>query len=409
MASHDNVLSWTPHEVADWLQDRGHCEYIDTFKKNKMDGRALLALKEKDLRLLDGLATCLGDLKRIWLDIQELKGHVQPTNGHPFISNRFAANGHCKSTPTQGTITVNAFHHDCQDGASMSCSQCAQASPFHIISDRWKALIAVAYALGSFLISAIVMTIVHERVPDKKLYPPLPDIVLDNIPVIPYSFELCEITALSLFILLGIIIVFHKHRFVIIRRLCAIAGTVFLLRCATMFVTSLSIPGRHLECDSKTNGDFASIMNRAIQIWSGFGMTIAGVRTCGDYLFSGHTVAVTLSNFFITEYTPDSWHLLHFLTWTLNLSGIFFILAAHEHYSIDVLIGYYITTRLFIYYHALANSRIARQRQRGRTFSYLPMFVVFEYNVEPVANEFEWPISWPSKWRFGLKSDNESK
>lgn len=40
---------------------------------------------------------------------------------------------------------------------------------------------------------------------------------------------------------------------------------------------------------------------RALTIWSGFGMTLAGVQTCGDYMFSGHTVVITLLNFFVTE------------------------------------------------------------------------------------------------------------
>lgn len=37
-------------------------------------------------------------------------------------------------------------------------------------------------------------------------------------------------------------------RSIAIRRFCALSGSVFLLRCATMFITSLSVPGSHLEC-----------------------------------------------------------------------------------------------------------------------------------------------------------------
>jgi hypothetical protein len=37
-------------------------------------------------------------------------------------------------------------------------------------------------------------------------------------------------------------------------------------------------------------------------------------------------------------YTPDSWTALHHFGAVLNGSGMFFILAAHEHYSLDVLV-----------------------------------------------------------------------
>lgn len=96
--------------------------------------------------------------------------------------------------------------------------------------------------------------------------------------------------------------------------------------------------------------------------------------------------------------TPRSWNFIHTLSWVLNLFGIFFILAAHEHYSIDVFIAFYITTRLFLYYHTLANTRAYQQSRRARIW--FPMFSFFECNVNgPVPNEYCWPFSRPAMMR----------
>ena len=73
--------------------------------------------------------------------------------------------------------------------------------------------------------------------------------------------------------------------------------------------------------------------------------------------------------------------------------AIFFILAAHEHYSIDVFIAFYITSRLFLYYHSLANSRVLRQPDSVRTRIWFPLFSYFESSIDGIVpNEYEWPL-----------------
>lgn len=59
----------------------------------------------------------------------------------------------------------------------------------------------------------------------------------------------------------------------------------------------------------------------------------------------------------------------HWACWLLSASGVVCILIAHEHYSIDVLIGYIATTRIFWWYHTLANTHV---RAHARLHAYTP-------------------------------------
>ena len=91
--------------------------------------------------------------------------------------------------------------------------------------------------------------------------------------------------------------------------------------------------------------------------------------------------------------TPRRIPLLHTFCWILNVFAIFFILAAHEHYSIDVFIAFYITSRLFLYYHSLANNRVLRQPDSVRTRIWFPLFSYFESSIDGIVpNEYEWPV-----------------
>ena len=173
-----------------------------------------------------------------------------------------------------------------------------------------------------------------------------------------------------------------------------------MLRCVTMLITSLSVPGTHLECQPRPYGDLWNKIHNAYIIWTGAGMSLQGVRTCGDYMFSGHTVALTLLNFFITEYTSRRIYFLHTFTWICNVFGVFFILAAHEHYSIDVFVAFYITSRLFMYYHMLANKHKndmdvkETSYEAQRAWFWFPLFSFFESSIDgKIPNEFAWPLT----------------
>ncbi|VDN42562.1 unnamed protein product [Dibothriocephalus latus] len=288
---------------------------------------------------------------------------------------------------------VNLFEgpvvHGRLPGQSESYSVC-ESNP-----KLWKVAVSALYAMFSFSVTAFVMVLVHERLPEMSKYPPLPDILLDNLPYIPWAFEAAEIVAVALLAIWLTILVFHRHRFILLRRYCSLLGTVFLLRSVTMFITSLSAPGRHLstECKPFVFHSFSERLRRAAEIFFGLGMTLRGVRTCGDYIFSGHTAVITMLNFFITEYTPPSFHPLHIFTWILNVFGIFFILAAHEHYSIDVFVAVYITSRLFLYYHWLANNQFLMRQDKQRARIWFPLFTFFESDSRgAVPAEFSNPF-----------------
>ncbi|XP_017783768.1 PREDICTED: sphingomyelin synthase-related 1-like [Nicrophorus vespilloides] len=387
-----SVLSWTEKDVEEFLIREGFDQsvIIKLCDENKVNGKCLLSLNDQDFQLEPLKNLVLRDRKCLYVAVKTL----QRENHNLLIE--------------LGLLelqSVNLYSHSIKQESEYCESE--RISPpasedgrsQRLPPDIWKAFLSFCYVVFVTWITAFVMVIVHDRVPDMKKYPPLPDIFLDNVPHISWAFDMCEVTGTFLFTIWLIVLLFHKHRFILMRRFFALSGTVFLLRCVTMLITSLSVPGAHLQCEPRnyemqetTYDHLIFKISQAYFIWRGAGMSIQGVRTCGDYMFSGHTVALTMLNFFITEYTPRHLYFVHTLTWIMNMFGIFFILAAHEHYSIDVFVAFYITSRLFLYYHTLSNNQALMQRDSTRTRIWFPLFSYFESGVDGIVpNEFESP------------------
>ncbi|OWA51986.1 Sphingomyelin synthase-related protein 1 [Hypsibius exemplaris] len=394
------VDSWTIHDVEKWLALQNFSPDLrELLKSHEIDGYSLLRITEHDLRTAPLSLTKLGVIKRLAGAIAALKSttiaKVDITKpGLPVKEENSNGNGN-----QTGRGVCHVFSSDGGDGASSSSSDTEEHRRLPPLKPEiGRAVIALGYFLVATVWTAFVMVIVHDRVPDMEKYPPLPDFVLDNVPLIPWAFDLCEVAGFILALTWVTVLLFHKYRFILIRRYFVLMGSIFILRSICMLITSMSVPGRHLKCAGKNFGDSGLRLRQALVIARGFGMSIQGVRTCGDYMFSGHTVVITVLNHFITEYTPKRYRMVHIASWVLNLFGMFFILAAHEHYSIDVFIAFYISSRLFLYYHTLANTDILRRFPR-RANLYFPLYSFFEADVyRVVPNEYQSFFS--TKWPF---------
>jgi shingomyelin synthase len=183
-----------------------------------------------------------------------------------------------------------------------------------------------------------------------------------------------------------------------------ILGLLYLMRAVTMYVTVLPVASYTYYCSPKMNTTtFVGVMKAALKISSGFGLSINGQHTyCGDYMYSGHTVILVtaylviqeckLSNCIFNEIKPirlinfspftkmfwssnltDSprrswrWILVHWFYWIMALVGIVLVLVSRGHYTIDVLVAYYVTTRLFWIYHSLANNNFLKVMKQQKS------------------------------------------
>merc|ERR1711974_154936 len=98
------------------------------------------------------------------------------------------------------------------------------------------------------------------------------------------------------------------------------------------------------------------IVQRVLTILSGGGLSINGKHVlCGDYIFSGHTATLLLSYLVVRQYSGS--RALQTVCLLLSVLGVTFLLLGRGHYTIDVVVAYYITTRLWGLYHLLAENK----------------------------------------------------
>jgi shingomyelin synthase len=266
--------------------------------------------------------------------------------------------------------------------------------------ERWKTLVALVFVFFNFLATTASLSITHElRLAEAG---PLPDITLDNIPYQTWALDVSEILIMVATITASLIVVFHKHRLILIRRVCLIVGLLYGYRAITMIVTVLPSANPEYRCDPKLNHTITTleVARRVVKIISGFGLTINGQHVyCGDFIFSGHTMILILCYLIISEYTPRCLFPIHWLAWLTAVTGVVMLMLARGHYSIDVILAYFITTRLWFMYNSIILNPSFQTRSTTNHLGRLwwwRLAVWFEENVKgPVPVQYEWPLPWP--------------
>ncbi|XP_042901050.1 phosphatidylcholine:ceramide cholinephosphotransferase 1 [Parasteatoda tepidariorum] len=270
--------------------------------------------------------------------------------------------------------------------------------------EKWKTFLGFIFLAFNMAWTLTVLAIVHERMPDRTKYKPLPDIFFDVFPAVEKALDVSEVIIIISVWLTILVIIMHKHRFIILRRCFVIIGLLYFMRSITMFVTQVPVASTTYYCSPKANSTSPLlIVTRVLYMMSGFGLSINGKHTfCGDYIYSGHTVVLTMAYLVIREYSPKRFYILHWLVWISSCSGVFMVLLSRGHYTVDVVIGYYVTTRVFWIYHTMANNAALKVPGNNNYLSRIWWFSIFSYfekNVGGVVpRQYEWPLPWPRRF-----------
>ena len=191
--SQPSIRRWTTKHVARWLREEGFCDYVDLLcNKHRLDGLSLMALSEYDLRSPPLELQVLGDIKRLMVSLRRLqKQHVDvleelglTCDGHSLQGgggggSDWLCNGDSgrdyEGSPSNGGGADHQYHQCYQYSNGKHKQQGRRLDP-----EYWKTIVSSMYVMVVFGFTSFVMVIVHERVPDMRTYPPLPDIFLDR-------------------------------------------------------------------------------------------------------------------------------------------------------------------------------------------------------------------------------------
>ncbi|KAK6024956.1 hypothetical protein OSTOST_09156 [Ostertagia ostertagi] len=150
------------------------------------------------------------------------------------------------------------------------------------------------------------------------------------------------------------------------------------------------------RCREQANITFDIFLSRVTEQALRFGFQNNAKILCGDMLFSGHTVAVVTSALFVAYYLPPRLQFLRWIPYLLAASAATCLIISHTHYTIDILVAYWLSNFVFRTYHAFCEIDIVIQRRNSILYGNSMLWIV-EWLEDDIAsgkatNKFESPF-----------------
>lgn len=216
-----DVSSWSCEDVGTWLKEHNFENYEKLFHAHKIDGSVLLCIQESDLRQPPMQLDVLGDIKKLYTYIKKLQiDTLGEVAGSPLLQDNVDGLSYRSISATyvhrpQRLLSNESISDDGDEIIDVEVERIVNRTGRYtknVDPELFKTALSFIYVFLVFLVTSFIMTIVHDRVPDPQKYPPLPDLFLDNLPYIPWAFEVCEMVGVILFSIWAGILFFHKHR-----------------------------------------------------------------------------------------------------------------------------------------------------------------------------------------------------
>ncbi|EYC45115.1 hypothetical protein Y032_0438g1475 [Ancylostoma ceylanicum] len=266
-----------------------------------------------------------------------------------FFEVRLDTSQHSLASPTCNGISINIDPADPEP----TCISPKLMHPRR--SEGLKTAIAFCCLMLSAFLNFFLLTVIHDVVPRQ----PLPDLTFMIIPQQKWAWSVGDVLSTVSSVMAFTVVLLHHERWVVLRRMFLLGAIMYGLRAVVLGVTFLppSFHDRDEICLSQVNRSAMygmEIATRFLTYVVTLGLTSGQDKIlCGDLMFSGHTVVLTIMYFVQLQYTPKGLVWMRYLAAPITFLGISALVVSGGHYTMDVLIAYWLTSHVFWAYHQM--------------------------------------------------------